>query len=233
MMILAIDTSGPTFSAALVREEDAVLGEIYVRSERHHSELLLPGIERLLQTADLQLRDLDILACTVGPGSFTGIRIGVATIKGLALAAGVPVIGVSSLKALAFNTTGFPGLICPMLDARRGQVYTGLYRSDAPGNLAEVLPEGVRTAEEIAGIIAGEAIFIGSGAQVYGDVVRSRTTGTNLFAPPHLHRISAAAVAVLARRQATAGETTDALRLFPVYLRRSEAEENEMENIDR
>lgn len=82
-------------------------------------------------------------------------------------------------------------------------------------------------------MISGEALFIGSGAQVYGDVVRSRTTGANRFAPPHLNRISAAAVAVLARRQAMAGEITDALCLNPVYLRRSEAEEKEMENIDR
>jgi len=232
MMILAIDTSGPTFAAALLKE-DTVLTEIFFQTERHHSELLLPGVERMLQEAHVPLPELDLLACTVGPGSFTGIRIGVSTVKGLALAAGKPVVGVSALEALALNAAGFPELICPLLDAKRGQVYTGLYRSDGGRKLTNVLPDRVVAPEAIMELIAGDALFIGSGVPVYEDVICARTTGRNYFAAPHLHRISAAAVGVIAWGRSRDGELTDHIRLSPMYIRRSEAEEKEIASVDR
>jgi len=232
MMILAIDTSGATFSAALVKEE-TVLAEIFFLSDRHHAEMLLPGIDRMLHDANVRLTDLTAMACTVGPGSFTGIRIGVSTVKGLAIAVGLPVIGVSTLEALAINAAGFPGWICPMIDAKRGQVYAGLYRCSGPGMLVNVISDCVIDPAGILAKIAGDALFVGSGAKVYGDLVCTRPGGRSYFAAPHLHRISAAAVGVIARRRSQAGEHVDAMRLTPLYLRRPEAEEKILVNIDR
>ena len=219
MKLLALDTSGKTVSVAFV-SDDVTVGEIFFDVERHHSEILLPAIDHLLKGAGVRIGDLDLFACTVGPGSFTGVRIGVSTVKGLALAYDRPIAGVSTLEALAVNAAGFPTLVCPLIDAKRGQVYAGFYRSDTAGSLTCLSPDCLLAAEEIPNRIEGDAVFVGSGAGVYQELICARPQGRSLFAPPHLHRISAAAAGIVARRKAEAGDLLPAVQLAPVYLRR-------------
>lgn len=224
MNILAIDTSGVTASVAILQDE-TVLGEIFLNLGRNHSEILLPSIDQLLRTAGLELRAIDVFACTVGPGSFTGIRIGVSTVKGLALAVDRPVVALSALEVLAVSATGLQRKICPMIDARREQVYAGLYADNGSYSLTNVIPERLVKADDFLELIGGDAVFIGTGALKYGDIIRRKLAGRGSFAADHLHQVHASAAGVLAGRKVLAGGMTDAVKLIPLYLRRSEAEE--------
>jgi len=224
MNILALDTSGVTASIAILRDE-MVLAENFLNLGRNHSEILLPSIDQLLTATGLELRAIDLFACTVGPGSFTGIRIGVSTVKGLALAMDRPIAGLSALEVLAMNAMGWPGKICPMIDARREQVYAGLYADNGTELLMNIIPERLDRATDFLELIAGETVFIGTGAVKYGDSIRRKLGGRCHFLIDHIQQIHASAVGVLAGRKALAGGLTDAVRLMPLYLRRSEAEE--------
>jgi tRNA threonylcarbamoyladenosine biosynthesis protein TsaB len=137
MRILALETATNTVGLALM-EEEQVLGEITLDLGRHHAEVLLPALDKLFAMTGLTPEEVDLLACTIGPGSFTGLRIGISTVKGLALAMDRPIVGVSTLEALALNALPTNGWICPMLDARKSQVFTSLYRMGPDG-----LPERV------------------------------------------------------------------------------------------
>ncbi|HAJ26105.1 MAG TPA: tRNA (adenosine(37)-N6)-threonylcarbamoyltransferase complex dimerization subunit type 1 TsaB [Syntrophus sp. (in: bacteria)] len=224
MNILALDTSGETASVAILRDE-TVLGEIFLDLGRNHSEILLPSIEHLLTATGLELMAIDVFACTVGPGSFTGIRIGVGTIKGLALAADRPVVGLSALEVLAMDAMGFQRKICPMIDARREQVYAGLYADNGSEGLICIIPEQLIKANEFLELIEGETVFTGTGAVKYRDIIQRGLTGKGFFVVGHRNRVHASTVGVLAGREALAGGLTDAVKLVPLYLRRSEAEE--------
>jgi tRNA threonylcarbamoyladenosine biosynthesis protein TsaB len=224
MDILAIDTSGVTASVAVLRDE-TVLAEIFLNLGRNHSEILLPSIDHLLMVAGLELRAIDVFACTIGPGSFTGIRIGVSTVKGLALAVDRPVVALSALEILAVSATGLQQKICPMIDARREQVYAGLFSDNGSYSLTNIIPERLVGADDFLKLIAGDTLFIGSGALKYEDVIRRRLGGRGSFVASHLHQVHAAAVGALAWRKVQAGEMTDAVKVMPLYLRRSEAEE--------
>jgi tRNA threonylcarbamoyladenosine biosynthesis protein TsaB len=224
MNILAIDTSGVTASVAILRDE-TVLAEIFLNLGRNHSEILLPSIDQLLIVAGLDLGAIDVFACTIGPGSFTGIRIGVSTVKGLALAVDRPVVALSALEVLAVSATGSQRKICPMIDARREQVYTGLYADNGPYSLTNIIPEHLVGADDFLKLIAEDVLFIGSGALKYEDVIRRRLGGRGFFVADHLHQVHAAAVGALAGKKVNTGGMTDAVNLNPLYLRRSEAEE--------
>jgi tRNA threonylcarbamoyladenosine biosynthesis protein TsaB len=224
MNILALDTSGVTASVALLQDE-TVRAEMFLNLGRNHSEILLTSIEHLLNATGLEIREIDVFACTVGPGSFTGIRIGISTVKGLALAFDRPIVGLSALEVLAMNAMGFQKKICPMIDARRGQVYAGLYVDNGTDILTNIIPERLVKANDFLELIAGETVFIGTGAVKYGDSIRRGFAGRGYFVVDYLHQIHASAVGVLAGRKALAGGLTDAVKLIPLYLRRSEAEE--------
>jgi len=224
MNILALDTSGVTASIAILRDE-TVLAEIFLNLGRNHSEILLPYIDQLLAATGLELRAIDLFACTVGPGSFTGIRIGVSTVKGLALAVDRPIVGLSALDVLAMNAMGLQGKICPMIDARREQVYAGLYADNGSESLTNIITERLNKVTDFLELIAGETVFIGTGAVKYGDIIRRKLGGRGHFVVDHLQQVRASAVGVLAGRKALAGGLTDAVKLIPLYLRRSEAEE--------
>ena len=129
MKIFACDSTAKTASVALC-ENNILLAEFTQNGGNTHSETLLPMVESALKTLGLRADDIDLFACSAGPGSFTGVRIGAATIKGLAFAKGKPCVGVSTLEALAYNLVGYEGLICPVMNARRSQVYTALFRSN-------------------------------------------------------------------------------------------------------
>ncbi len=227
MLILALECATKTIGVALLEGED-VLAEIYLGFDRHHAEILLPAIDRLFSLSGLTPGHVDLLACTVGPGSFTGLRIGVSTVKGLALATGKPVAGVSTLEVLAMNAVPFPQLICPMLDARKGQVYTGLYRLGPDGLPSPVRPEILTDAAQfLRELDQEEIIFVGEGAIRYEKVIRETGPGRTILAGSSRQRLMASSVGLIGLQRYRRGDIVNTLTFAPRYLRLSEAETNE------
>jgi tRNA threonylcarbamoyladenosine biosynthesis protein TsaB len=223
MITLALDTATKTAGVALLRDEQ-ILAEYFFNLPVNHSETVLPAVHRGLELAGIGIGDVGLFALTVGPGSFTGLRIGASTVKGFALATGRPVVGVSTLEALAYNAAGFGGLICPLLDARKGEVYGALYRIDGEWVTEPVLEERVATPGEILPHVKGDALFLGDGLAVAARLIAERPEGLSHFLAPNLQSIRASSVALIGRRKHLRGEVLDPLSFVPRYLRRSEAE---------
>jgi len=220
-LILAFETSGETGGVALYRER--LLGEVLLSGSITYSRRLLPAVEFLLRQLDLSLREVEILAVSIGPGSFTGLRIGLATVKGLSLALGCRVVAVETLEALAALVAEVPWPICPVLDARRGEVFAALYRREE-GRLVPLLSPTVLSPERLCESITEPTLFVGEGLRVYGAFFRERLGAHFREAPVHLREGRAAAVAALAAEKARRGEFADPARLVPLYLRATEAE---------
>ena len=165
MKILAIDTSALTATAAIL-SEDMLIGEISTTTKLTHSQTIMPMIDELLKKVSLDITDIDLFACSEGPGSFTGLRIGIGTIKGLAYGLGKSVVGVSTLEALAHNIDVTDLVICPIMDARRGQVYNGLYSYN--GNTLECITEPrALSIEELCQELTERTIVVGDGGNVH------------------------------------------------------------------
>lgn len=224
MNILAIDTSQKTVGVALL-EDEVILAETFVNRDVNHTEVLLPAIERTCQTAGLGIAQIDLFALTLGPGSFTGLRIGASTVKGFALATGKPVVGVSTLDALAQNAAWSDRLICPVLNAQKQQVYTAGYRAHANGWLETTARERVTHVDDLLGDLREDVIFLGDGAVAYAGVIREALGKRAFFAPAHQHHVRAAAVGLLGCRKYRDGDVLDLFRFTPRYLRLSEAED--------
>ncbi|MBO5199138.1 MAG: tRNA (adenosine(37)-N6)-threonylcarbamoyltransferase complex dimerization subunit type 1 TsaB [Lachnospiraceae bacterium] len=230
MKILAIDSSGLVASAAILTEEN-LIAEYTVNYKKTHSQTLLPMIDEIVRMAEVDLKEIDAIALAEGPGSFTGLRIGSSTAKGLGLALGKPIIGVSTLKALAYNLFGTDSLICPMMDARRGQVYTGLY-SFEEGKMVTLIDQTVISAEqmiETACRFEKPVIYLGDGVPVYRGLLEEKTTVPYTFAPAHVSKQRAGAVGALAFEYYKQGKVQTAAEHAPVYLRLSQAERELME----
>ena len=225
MKILALDSSGLVASVALA-EDDNLLGEYTVNYKKTHSQTLLPMLDALGQMVELDLTTLDAIAVAAGPGSFTGLRIGVATAKGIGLALDKPLVAVFTVDALAYNLWGSPGVVCPLMDARRGQVYTGLY-AFAEGQLEVLCPAEAVALEEIAEECnrRGKSVtFLGDGVPVYRERLEELLQVPHLYAPAHMNKQRAASVAALGMEKFRRGESVSARDLAPVYLRMSQAE---------
>ena len=223
MITLAIDTATKTAGVALL-DDERVVAEYFFQLPVHHSETVLPALQWGLLLAGLGIGDVGLIALTVGPGSFTGLRIGASTVKGLALATGTPVVGVSTLEALAYNAAGFPGLVCPLLDARKGEVYGALYRADEEGFPEALMEERVGAPAEIVGRAEGDTLFLGDGLTAAAGCIAARPGGLTHFAAPNLQSVRASSVALIGRRKRLRGEALDPATFVPRYLRRSEAE---------
>jgi tRNA threonylcarbamoyladenosine biosynthesis protein TsaB len=224
LKILAVDTSQKTVSTAVLAD-NVIRADIFIDSGRHHSEILLPAIEDVLLLAGLEPDEMDLFAVTIGPGSFTGLRIGAATIKGLALATGKPVVGVSTLDALAHNATpAGKWRICPMLDAQKNQVYTALYRPVAGSRMERLTDEQVIDVDAWLEKLKGEILFSGDGAVKYSPSIGGRFASRACIAEGHQNHVKAAVVAVLAQDKFEQGQRLDLLTFAPYYLRPSEAE---------
>ena len=229
MRLLAMETATSAQSVALVGD-DRVLAELSYEAKGNRGGLLLPTVDQVLQTAGLTARDLDAVAVSVGPGSFTGLRVGLATAKGLALGSGARLAGVSTLEALAEGYALTDGTICALLDAYRGEVYMAMFRRvGAGGALERLSPDAVLPPEAVVPALAeieGSVHVIGNGAARYRERLqaalgdRVRLTEEGLCAAP-----SALVVARLGLRQLAAGPAPDA-EVALRYLRRSEAEVN-------
>jgi len=222
MNILAVDTATQSCSVAVVSEK-SVIAEYTVNHKDTHSRFVLAMIDDLLKICHLTVKDLDGFAVTIGPGSFTGLRIGLSTVKGLALAVGKSVAGISSLEALAYAVSGREGLICPMLDARRQEVYTGRYRFRDMTLINEMPPQAVSPDIAVENIDE-PCIFIGDGAMVYADLIRKNLGQLAVFPNLFQHTIRASAVGLIAVERFMADDTDDPDHLKPFYIRKSDAQ---------
>jgi len=226
MNILAIDTS-TSFASIAIAVDEQIVAESLLNTNRTLSARLVPEIERLLASAGLGISDIDIFASTVGPGSFTGVRGGVATMQGLALALGRPCAGFSSLAMLAMNFTLSKTPVCPMLDARKSELYTALYdcSSPLPSPIINdcVLPPGAFL-DRLAAATDQPVIFLGDGAVRYHDRIAEQLGDQAIFAPFPLHLPRATNGILLARHASECGKLLEPGQLLPVYLRASDAE---------
>lgn len=222
MRLLAIDTASRSCGAAVV-EGRRVLSEFTAQHGDTHSRHLMDMVRQALAVARLRVMDMDGFAVTLGPGSFTGLRIGLSTVKGLALAARRPVAGVGSLEALAAPFSCWDALVCPMLDARRREVYTALYRF-RDGRLETLLPPHAASPDQAAAAVGGPCIFVGDGVEAYQDRIRAAAGDRARFADTAHHTIRPAWVALMALGRFETGGAVDAAALTPCYIRPSDAQ---------
>lgn len=224
MITLAVDTSLAATGVALLEDHD-LRAELSVGTGRNHAEVLLPSIERLLASVGIEKEQIDLFAVTAGPGSFTGLRVGTSTVKGLAFALGRPVVGVCTLDALVLNVAyAGPGTaICTMVDAGRGEVYAALYRFSGPDIYEKTLRECVVRPDEFLETIGGDVIFLGSGAEKYRTLIGDMIPERSFFLPSRLNQVSAAAVGLVGRKRFYSGDISDTMTLVPQYLRPSYA----------
>ena len=230
MKILALDSSGLVASVAIV-EADNLIAEYTINYKKTHSQTLLPMMDEIIQMTETELDSVDAIAVAKGPGSFTGLRIGTATAKGLGLALGKPIIGIPTVEGLAMNLYASRDLICPLMDARRNQVYTGIYKYEN-GNLLVVKEQVAVGIEEIIdalNLIGTPVVFLGDGVPVYKEIIESKMTVPYTFAPAHMNRQRASAIAVRAIDYWKKGLYTSADEFVPEYLRLSQAERERME----
>lgn len=225
MKILAIDSSGMTATVAVL-EDDKLLAEYTINHKKTHSQTLVPMLDEIKKMTELDLESLDAIAVAKGLGSFTGLRIGAATAKGLGLALDKPIVPVSTLEGLAMNAWGSDKLVCPIMDARRQQVYTGLYRFK-DGDLVTVM-EGCPMAMEDLILklndMGEEVLFLGDGVPAFKDMIESDLKTGHIFTPAHMSRQRAGALAALATKYYVRGLTETAAEHRPEYLRPSQAE---------
>jgi tRNA threonylcarbamoyladenosine biosynthesis protein TsaB len=224
MKILAVDTATRSCSVAIV-DKESLLAEVTLIRDQTHSRHLMGMIKKANELSGLFISDMDGFAVTRGPGSFTGLRIGLSTIKGLAAASGKPMVGVSSLEVLAIQSYVSSFLICPLIDARRGEVYYSNYRYKN-GRLSQMIAEQVATPKEALTGIYEPCIFVGTGATLYQETIRFKLGEFAHFAAPAQNTISAATVAFLSLNRFQSGDTDDDRSLTPCYLRKSDAEIN-------
>ena len=234
MKILALDSSGLVASVAVV-ENDVLIAQYTVNYKKTHSQTLLPMLDEICKMTELNLKTVDAIAIASGPGSFTGLRIGAATAKGLGLALNKPLVEVPTLEGLAYNMCGTQQLVCPLMDARRNQVYTGIYEfvPAEQGFRMKVVKEqcavDVTEIIEACNLLDREIVFLGDGVPVYTRQLMEQLTVPFHFAPAHLNRQSAGSVAALGAVYFAEGKAVDAALHQPEYLRMSQAERERAE----
>ncbi|MCI6467172.1 MAG: tRNA (adenosine(37)-N6)-threonylcarbamoyltransferase complex dimerization subunit type 1 TsaB [Faecalicatena sp.] len=242
MRVLAIDSSGLTATVAVV-EEERTIAEYTIDYKKTHSQTLLPMIDEVARMIELDLSTIDAIAVAGGPGSFTGLRIGSATAKGLGLALGKPLIHIPTVDGLAYQVYGCEDIICPIMDARRSQVYTGLYTFSTKAGVKE----GTRQVDPVFQVMRMQmavsiddlirrlnaygrpVVFLGDGVPVYKDTIDKYIQVPYSFAPSYMNRQRAAAVGALGIKYLKAGKFESAMEHQPDYLRVSQAERERAE----
>ncbi|MBQ8004389.1 MAG: tRNA (adenosine(37)-N6)-threonylcarbamoyltransferase complex dimerization subunit type 1 TsaB [Oscillospiraceae bacterium] len=227
MKILAIEASAKAASACIC-EDGKILGEVFLNCGLTHSVTVMPSVEWLLKTASLTLADIDRIAITRGPGSFTGLRIGMAAVKGLAFGAGIPCCGVSTLECAAYGAKDCGKIICAVMDARAGQVYNALF-STGGGSLKRLCPDRAIKISELYDELDGydDIVLTGDGALLCHEAMGKRYT----VAPEHVRYQRAAYVAALCSGSET--ECVSAQELTPEYIRLPQAERERLERIKK
>ena len=241
MRILALDSSGLVASVAVVEEgamDDQVVAEYTVNYKKTHSQTLLPMLDEIVKMTEMDLNTVDAIAVAGGPGSFTGLRIGSATAKGLGLALKKPLIHIPTLEGLAYNLCGIADIVCPIMDARRGQVYAGIYEFD--GDEIRILEDQMAVPIEELGeklrkyLKEGRKVtFLGDGVPVHkAKLTEEILPGENItFAPANMNRQRAASVGTLGMQYYKAGKIETAMEHQPDYLRVSQAERERKERL--
>ena len=227
MKILAIDTSAAAVSAAIV-DDGKILAEEYLNIGLTHSQTLLPVIDNVLKNAKISINEIDMLASSNGPGSFTGVRIGVSTVKGMGLAADVPCVGVSTLEALAYNLFGLPVIACAVMDARREQVYNAVFELKTDNTVQRLTPDRAIPITELGEELVKYDLpvyLVGDGAELCYNMLGEMKNNI-LLTPAHLRYQRASSVAVLGARIFSNGNKEEyaANKMLPSYLRLPQAE---------
>ena len=223
MKILSIETSTMLGGVAVVDQKNGLIAETRLNVKTTHSERLMTVIDYVLRQSDIDLGDIDAFAVAIGPGSFTGLRIGLSTAKGLAYATAKPIVTVPTLEAFAWNFPYSAYPVCLMLDARRNEVYAAVFRWEG-GGFRRVRKETSIRAEDLLKTIEGPALFAGEGALLYMDSIKEIMKDRAFIAPDEKMVPSPANVARLGLVKALRGEYADSTEEIPLYIRRSEAE---------
>ncbi|MGD2080601.1 MAG: tRNA (adenosine(37)-N6)-threonylcarbamoyltransferase complex dimerization subunit type 1 TsaB [Nitrospirota bacterium] len=225
MRILAIDTSTMTGGVAVMDGDRGLLAETRARVRTGHSGSLMPEVDQALGRASLAITDIDALCVTTGPGSFTGLRIGLSTAKGLCFSTGLPLVAVPTLEAFAWNFPLSRAPVCPMLDARKKEVYAAVFLMGG-GGAERLMPEASVRPADLVRELAGhdEVVLAGQGAELYREVFAGALGRRAVFAPPHLSEPLPSAAAALGLQKALRGEFSEPRGLSPFYIRKSEAE---------
>ena len=241
MRILALDSSGLVASVAVVESgsenaDPQTIAEYTVNYKKTHSQTLLPMLDEIVKMTELDLETVDAIAVAAGPGSFTGLRIGSATAKGLGRALNKPLIHIPTLEGLAFNLCGTDRLVCPIMDARRGQVYTGIYRFEDFSRLVVVEDQMAVSVEELTEKLKsyGEpVVFLGDGVPVFRQTLQEELMKdySIVFASANMNRQRAASVGTLAIQYYQEGKIETAQEHRPDYLRVSQAERERKERL--
>lgn len=234
MKILGIESSGLVASVAIV-EDDQLLAEYTVNYKKTHSQTLLPMLDEIKKMIDLSMTDIDAIAVAKGPGSFTGLRIGSATAKGLGLALKKPLVEIPTVDGIAYQMYGHSRLVCPLMDARRNQVYTGLYKFEDAKDGHKFVVKKEQCAVSIDEIIDEinncnePVVFLGDGVPVYKEIITNSLKVPYEFAPAYCNRQRASSVAALGAVYFSEGKIVTAEEHKPDYLRLSQAERERME----
>ncbi len=220
MLIFGIDTCSSAATSAIY-DGERLLAQTVINHKKTHSQKIMPQVDNLFSLCELSVSDIDVFAAAVGPGSFTGVRIGVATVKGMAQALSKPCVGVSTLEALAYPLSSFNGLVCPILDARRGQVYNAVFE-----NGKRLCPDRALALSELLNEIRGKkVIFLGDGIFPYREEILSAMPDA-AFAPKVIAMNLAGSVCEVAYEKYLKGEAATANELVPSYVRLSQAEQS-------
>jgi len=229
MKVLGIETATGLGGVALI-EGETVRAEYRLEMTMTHAERLMVLIDRVLVDNGRSLEDLDALAVSIGPGSFTGLRVGVNTVKGLVIGKPIPVAAVPTLEAMAWNASSGGCVVCPMIDAKKGEVYAALFSCEPGGGLKRIMEDRIISPEALCEHLSKASgpptVFLGDGASRYRDVLRKRFGSRSVFAPEPLSGALPSMVARLGLQRIERGEASDPRTLVPAYLRRSDAEVN-------
>jgi len=225
MKILAVETATLMGGVAITSQE-GVHAEYRLNIRSTHSEQLMPGVDMVLKASNISLQEIDAFAVSIGPGSFTGLRIGISTVKGFAIVTGRPILPVSTLEALAYGLPFSSHLICPILDARKGEVYTALFQFKGTKNIQRLWDDQVMTPSALLSQITQPTLFLGNGCHLLNDALLKGSGNLAILAPMHLWSPSALHIAELAREKWNSGQIDPSLPIVPRYIRRSEAEIN-------
>ncbi|KAB3532423.1 tRNA (adenosine(37)-N6)-threonylcarbamoyltransferase complex dimerization subunit type 1 TsaB [Alkaliphilus pronyensis] len=225
MKLLAVDTSSIVATVA-VMDEDKLIAEAVINNQKNHSQRLMPLIKEVLDNSNLSPADIDVYAAALGPGSFTGLRIGITTVKAMAQAMNKPVVGISTLDSLAYNLPFCNSYICPIIDAQRNNAYTALYIWDNNGIKLHNEHAILHIDELIKKIktLQRTTIFLGDGINIFKDKLNENLGSLGVIAPSSVAIPRASSVAALAIKKAKAGELVSPEEIVPIYMRKSQAE---------
>ncbi len=223
MITLAIETSSEYGGVCLFDSQRGVLAETRFGSQKRHSAALMPAISHIFSITSLSIKDVDFFSISIGPGSFTGLRVGLSTVKGLCFSTGKPLVAVSSLEAFAHQFAHTRGLLCPLFDARKKEVYGALFRAEK-GEISRLTEDMVQSVDKIISLVSEKTIFAGTGAEKYRDVITERLSDMAEFADGPLMHPLPSSLAFAAMKKAEGKEFSDPSKVTPLYIRASEAE---------